>query len=102
MKDDENMGLKGAKTMGDKRVSSLMDFRWPSGENEPRGCPTPGACSADQMLAQMRKAIGAAMCAIGLAKALPNVAAEYDFEPVYHELTEAWRASEPPRPKSRS
>lgn len=69
---------------------------------EPRGCPTPGACSADQMLAQMRKAIGAAMCAIGLAKALPNVAAEYDFEPVYHELTEAWRASEPPRPKSRS
>lgn len=26
------------------------------GKNEPRGCPTPGACSADLLLAQMRAA----------------------------------------------
>lgn len=26
---NECMGLKGAKTMGDKRVSSLMNFTWP-------------------------------------------------------------------------
>jgi hypothetical protein len=24
-----NMGLKGAKTLGDSRVSSLMNFKWP-------------------------------------------------------------------------
>lgn len=65
------------------------------GKNEPRGCPTPGACSADLLLAQMREAIGAAMIAIGLAKAIPEVAAEYDFEPVYKQLTDTWRASEP-------
>lgn len=91
---DENMGMKGAK-------ASLMNFRWPSGKNEPRGCPTPGACSADQTIAQLRKAVGAAMTAIGLAKALPGVADEYDFDPVYHELTEAWRASEPPKRQRR-
>lgn len=52
-------------------------------------------CQHEDSKAQMRETVGAAMIAIGLAKAIPEVAAEYDFEPVYKQLTDAWRASEP-------
>jgi len=35
MDDGVNMGLQGAKILGDKRVSDLLDFKWPKITDDP-------------------------------------------------------------------
>jgi hypothetical protein len=67
-----------------------------NGDFEPRGCPTPGACSSAYRLEGLIDALNQATVAIGFARLLPGVKDEYDFEPVYRLLIKTLKVNQRP------